>query len=318
MHALADTCLVGTLENELEKKQKQLDIPYYFSGVAPDTVSLTLRITTAEGTKVFKVDAEKSKRNISRSHISRSLHSVICEESPLSPDSLNLLWNQALGVVGIETQTSVHISVTDFHERISYSKSQGEDYAASVSSFALVAYVGSCCEVEVCGFMSYSFWQVILFHWYPFLWILVGVIALFSISYYVYRLAIRPPKVVIREVTQFVQSTDLTASAVYQLSPGFLFDSKRQLLMMGDKEVKLAPQSCVILKLFLDAPEYTLSDNQIIESVWSGDKTADIRRFSAASSHLSSLLRKQGLFIQFKRVGSMKYRLILLEEVNDQ
>lgn len=318
MRALADTCLVGTLENELEKKQKQLNIPYYFSGVAPDTVSLTLRITTAEGTKVFKVDAEKSKRNISRSHINRSLHSIVCEERPLSPDSLNLLWNQALIAVDIEAQTSVHISVTDFHERISYSKSQGEDYAASPSSFALVAYVGSCCEVEVCGFMSYSFWQVILFHCYPFIWILVGAITLLSISYYVYRLVNRPPKVVIREVTQFVQSTDLNASEVYELASGFLLDTKRQMLLLGEKGVKLAPQAYFILKLFLDAPEYTLSDNQIVESIWPEDKTADIRRFSTASSRLCAAFREQGLFIKFKRVGSMKYRLILSEDVKGQ
>lgn len=298
MCVVADTCFVNVLTSKLESKQKEMDIPYFVSCTS-DSISQEVRITTSEGTKTFKIDPVKSRRNVSRSSILRGLHSVICEESPLSPDTLNALWATALGANKISATTSVCISITDFHERVSYLMSR-DAVAAVSSSLAFTSYVGNRCEIEICGFLQYSLWQIIRFHWIPFLGLCMVTITLLPLLYYIYRLSRRP-----EEIEVMAEGVD-----IHRLCPGFRFDAKRQVLLKGDEVINFAPQSCVILRLFLDAAEHTLSDEEILNGVWPKDKTRSIRRFSVASSRLCSALKKQGFLIEFKRVDADHYRML--------
>lgn len=301
MRAVADSCFVNVLTSELDSKQKVMSIPY-FAACTSDSIPREIRITTAEGTKAFEIDPVKSRKNISRSAMVQDLHSVICEESPLSPDTLNTLWRITLGENKINAVTSVRISVTDFHERVSYLVSR-DTVAVVPSSLVFTSYAGNRCEIEICGFLQYSFWQVIWWHWMPFLTMLVTAMILFSLSFYIYRLTRCTKKIEV--MTEGV--------GIYRLCSGFQLDAKRQALLKGDEVINLAPQSCIILKLFLDAAEYTLSDDEILDGVWPKDKTRSIRRFSVASSRLCNALKEHGCLIEFKRVNTDQYRLILPE-----
>lgn len=319
MRAIGETCFINTLTAELEKKQKQLNIPFFSSGVCTDTLSSSIRIITNEGIKTFEVDSAKSRRNLSQALRMRSMHSFICEESPLSADSLNRSWFQSLLTQGVNVETSIRLSIMDLYENVSHSRNKGKSYAASASCLSFVTYVGDRCEIEVRGSMPYSFWQVVFYHGYPFLWILLGVIILFSILYYIYWLMRRPPKVklvtkeVTHEVIKFVKDVDLNEPECYRLFPNLVFDVKHQMLLEGDKKIKLPPQSCLILKLFLDAPCHTLTDEEIIKGIWPKAPGMDIHRFSMAYSRLCRLLAKHGFIIKFIRVESQHYRLILPE-----
>lgn len=319
MRILGERCFINTLTAELEKKQKQLNIPFSSLGIVTDTIPLTIRIITKEGIKTFKVDSVKSRRNLSQILKVRSIHSLICEESPLSADSLNRSWFQSLHTQGMNVETSVCLSIMDLYDNVSHSSSKGESYAASDSCLSFVIYVGDRCEIEVNGFMPCSFWQVVCYHRYPFLGILLGVITLFSILYYIYWLMRRPPKVklvtkeVTHEVIKFVKDVDLTEPECYRLFPNLFFDVKHQMLLVGDKKIKLPPQSCLILKLFLDAPSHTLTDEEILKGIWPKVPGTDIHRFSMAYSRLCRLLAKHGFIIKFRRVDSQHYRLILPE-----
>lgn len=303
MRAIGETCFINTLTAELEKKQKQLNIPFSSSGVLiADTTSFFVRITSAEGTKIFRVDEKKSTRNISKNSLVRGMHSFIWEENPLSPDSLNVLWLQSLVVHKVNAATSIRISVANLDEKASYYFSNGVNYADFPSSTMFVAYLGKRCEVEVCGFMHHTFVEVILHRWLPFLGL--GVVVSIFFFYVVYWLVSRFP-------AKFKDNPD-----IYQLRPGLLFDARLQIVLKGRKKRNIAPQSCLILKLFLDAPEHTLSYSEIIEGVWKEDKTATIRRFTVASSRLCNMLKKYDCPIDFKRVGTDRYRLIFLNDKN--
>lgn len=319
MRVISETCFRNVLTAELEKKQKQLNVPFFSSGVYTDTLSSSIRIITKEGIKTFEVDSVKSRRNLSQALRMRSMHSFICEESPLSADSLNRFWFQSLHTQGINVETSIRLSIIDLYENISHSWSKGEGDVASASCLSFILYVGDRCEIEVSGSILYSFWRVVFYHGYPFLWILLGVIILFSILYYIYWLMRRPPKIklvtkeVTHEVIKFVKEVDLNEPECYRLFPNLVFDVKHQMLLEGDKKIKLPPQSCLILKLFLDAPCHTLTDEEILKGVWSKDPGMDIHRFSMAYSRLCRLLAKHGIIIKFRRVDSQHYRLILPE-----
>lgn len=319
IRAISETCFRNALTAELEKKQKQLNMPFFSSGVGTDTLSSSIRIITKEGIKTFKVDSAKSRRNLSQIFKMRSIHSLICEESPLSADSLNRSWFQSLHRQGMNVETSIRLSIMDLYENVSHSRSKGEGYVASASCLSFVAYVGDRCEIEVNGFIPCSFGQVIFYHWCPFLWILLGVIILFPLLYYIYWLMRRPPKVelvtkeITHEVIKFVKDVDLNEPEFYQLFPNLVFDSKHQMLLDGDKKIKLPPQSCLILKLFLDAPCHTLTDEEILKGVWPKAPGMDIHRFSMAYSRLCRLLATHGFIIKFRRVDSQSYRLIVPE-----
>lgn len=301
MRAIGETCFMQTVNAELEKKQKLLNLPFSSYGVCTDTIPLTIRITTEKGTRKFRVDEQKSRKNVSRILTIRSIHSLVCEESPLSADSLAALWTQSLAAKEVNAEVSIRIAVTDFDGKATFFFSEGKSHEDFPSTLASVTYVGNRCEIEVCGFMYSSFKQIIFYHWYPFLWILLGAIVFSSLLYYVYRLMQRLVRV----------ETDAN---IYQLRPGLLFDTHQQILLRGKEKIRMAPQSSLILKLFLDAPEHTLSYKEIIEGVWKEDKSATIRRFTVASSKLCNVLEKYDCSIDFKRVGTECYRLIFMDD----
>lgn len=301
MRAISETCFRNVLTAELEKKQKQLNVPLSSSGVQiVDTTSFFVRITSAEGTKIFRVDEKKNTRNISKNSLVRGMHSLIWEENPLSPDSLNMLWLQSLVAHKVNATTSIRMSVINLDEKASYFFSNGVNYADFPSSTMFVAYAGNRCEVEVCGFLHHTFIGVILHKWSSFLGL--GVIVSIFFFYVVHWSASRFS-------VNFKDNPD-----IYELCPGLLFDARLQIMLKGRKKKSIAPQSCLILKLFLDAPEHILSYSEIIEGVWKEDKSATIRRFTVASSRLCNMLEKYDCPIDFKRVGTDRYRLIFLND----
>lgn len=317
MQAQAEELFVATLTSELHKKVVEADMPHFFI-THSDTIPLTICITTEQGKKVYKVDAVKSRKNISRNPRERSLHTIVCEENPLSADSLNRHWADTLRMQNIYARTAMRVSAVTLQDKTVVSTSPG--YV--VSSPRFVSYIGNRCEIEVSGCVAYSWWAVCLFDWFPFLWSGIGVLSAFFLLCFFYRLTHRPPKIevvkeeVVREVIKevpvpvCVKKTDNVSLKIYQLQPNLLFDAHKQVLVWNGVEKALAPQSCVILKTFLDATDYTLADTEILNSVW-GKQDASIKNFTAACARLRNSLSEVGYSVLFKRVGSNQYRMIV-------
>lgn len=317
MQAQAEGLFVATLTSELHKKVVDANL-FYSSLRRSDTIPLTICITTEQGEKVYKVDPTKSRKNISQNPVERSLHTIVCEENPLSADSLNRRWTDTLRIQNIYASTAMRVSAVTLQDKTLVSTSPG--YVASSPRF--VSYIGNRCEIEVTGCLAYSWWAVCLFDWFPFLWSGVGVLSAFFLLYLFYCLTHRPPKIevvkeeVIREVIKevpvpvCVKEPDNVNLKIYQLQPNLLFDAHKQVLMWNGVEKALAPQSCVILRTFLDATDYTLTDTEILYSVW-GKKDASIKTFTAACARLRNSLSEVGYSVLFKRVGSNQYRMIV-------
>lgn len=318
MQAQAEELFVATLKSELHKKVVEENLPYSFTA-SSDTIPLTICIRTEQGEKVYKVDPTKSRRNISQQSIERSLHTIVCEENPLSADSLNRRWADTLRTQNIYARTAMRVSAVTLQDKTVVSTSPG--YV--VSSPRFVSYIGNRCEIEVIGCVAYSWWAVCLFDWFPFLWSGIGVLSAFFLLCFFYRLTHRPPEIevvkeeVVREVIKevpvpvCVKEIDNVNLKIYQLQSNFLFDAHKQVLVWNGVEKALAPQSCIILRTFLDATDYTLTDTEILHSVW-GKKDTSIKTFTAACARLRNSLREVGYSVLFKRVGSNQYRMIVL------
>lgn len=91
VHQQAERLFVQILQEEIERKERNLNLFHLFSESSSDTLPLKICIITEEGKKEYEVDSLKSKKNISQNLRNRSIHSILCEKSHLLPDSIMYL-----------------------------------------------------------------------------------------------------------------------------------------------------------------------------------------------------------------------------------
>lgn len=318
MRTQAESTFVHTLKRELENKMEALNIPYSSFNMKSGTVPLIVYVTTESGKRMYKVDAEKSKKNISQSRLERSLQSVSLVESPLVADTLNQYWWNTLCDCRIYAKTAIRISVTDPDAKISYSGNSPQWKYASCQ-FTYLSYLGSRCEVEVMGYLKYTWWDACLYNWFPFFWNTIVTIVVFILLFYFFKLRNKSPKVefiekeILCEVVRYVKEVNGINSELYHLEDGLMFDSIKHLLIKGKEELKLSPTSSAILKLFLDAPEYTVTDDELIENIWEGISGATIQNFRSAAQRIYNTFGQVGFSVKFIRVGINKYTMVFAD-----
>ncbi len=186
MHIKAEKLFTQVLKDEMKKKGEELDLFYSFSGISSDTIPLTISIMTETGSRQYKVDAGKSRKNPSQISRERSLHSVICSEKQLSPMTLSQTWADSLQTRHILARVAIEIVTTDLENRILYRKSQTVNLSPELK---FVVYLGERCEIEVSGFLFYTWWSVCRYHFFPF-GMIVG-IALCLIVFLIYLFRVR-------------------------------------------------------------------------------------------------------------------------------
>ena len=165
MRIKAENLFTQVLKDEMKKKGEELDLFYSFSGISSDTVSLTVLIMIETGSRQYKVDVAKSRKNLSQISRERSLHSVICSEKQLSPMTLSQTWADSLQTQHILARVAIEIVTTDLENRTLYRKSQTVNLSPELK---FVVYLGERCEIEVSGFLFYTWWSVCRYHFFPF------------------------------------------------------------------------------------------------------------------------------------------------------
>lgn len=186
MHIKAEKLFTQVLKDEMKKKGEELDLFYSFSGISSDTIPLTISIMTETGSRQYKVDAGKSRKNLSQISRERSLHSVICSEKQLSPMTLSQTWADSLQTRHILARAAIQIVTTDLENNTLYKKSRTVNLSPELK---FVVYLGERCEIEVSGFLYYTWWSVCRYHFFPF-GMIVG-IALCLIVYLIYLFRVK-------------------------------------------------------------------------------------------------------------------------------
>ena len=186
MHIKAEKLFTQVLKDEMKKKGEELDLFYSFSGVSSDTIPLTISIMTETGSRQYKVDAGKSRKNLSQISRERSLHSVICSEKQLSPMTLGQTWADSLQAQHILARAAIQIVTTDLENNTLYKKSRTVSLSPKLK---FVVYLGERCEIEVSGLLFYTWWSVCRYHFFPF-GMIVG-IALCLIVYLIYLFRVK-------------------------------------------------------------------------------------------------------------------------------
>ena len=95
------------------------------------------------------------------------------------------------------------------------------------------------------------------------------------------------------------------------MSPKVTFDSYAKLLICGDQTIPLTSQACRLLDAFLNAPEYILTYEELLECLWK-DGSGGMVRLRVAISRLRIVLSVDPEITVFQR-DIDKYQLILPE-----
>lgn len=316
MRAQAESAFVQVLKQELEKKCKTLKTPYItYSRVGMDTIPQTVYISTANGKKKYDIDMEKSLLNLSHSFAERTKQSLCLADNPLSADTISQYWLNLLVDYRIFATVAVENCLTDLEGNVSCMESNRSKNLVS-SQFRFVSYIGNRCETEIIGKLKYTWWAVYFYYWYPFAAIVVVLSVVLSLIFYSFKLKNKPhpveyvEKEVIREKVYTVKEVGEKRPDLYSFNNDLLFDPRKQLLIYKGIEIKLSPQSVVILKYFLDAPDNTATGDELVRDIWGGNHGATINNFRSASQRIYIAFAQTNVSIKFVRVGINKYMMV--------
>lgn len=223
------------------------------------------------GERDFLIPYEKHIHNIEHSSEIRGIHSYLLHIQPLVADSLNRIWENLLTEMEFPGKTIVQTSLTDWSEHETYTYSDDSLYVSKSDSLVSY-YLGTRCEVGVTGYMYYPWWMVFTTKDKVLLCILViCCFLLFFIQEYIARVYrrffVKEVSVIIeKEVPIFV--VEESQAHIYRLEEEFHFDADSRKLYRADRYVELTPLPAKLLKGLLEAKDYRLSVNEIIELLW--------------------------------------------------
>ena len=262
---------------ELELQKRDTVFVFYKESVGYSNLSLnklpsdTIKLIGESGEREFVMSKEKYDNSLVKETLKRSILSILLEDYPLIPDTLNGIWDSLLVASDVSVNAYTRISVTDFLDNTSVAYSKG--VLESLPADSLVSYyLGERCEVEATGFVSYNWWRVLGAQEYFFLclpWIILILLYVF-VKKLVFRLVkgFRQHEPIVIEEDVPVIAVKPEKSYIYQLEEGVFFDTKCKVLRNAGKVTKLAPQVASLLKLFLESEECRLSTSEIDRALW--------------------------------------------------
>ena len=276
--------LVEALQIEVRKRS---DIPVdmltvnpakaqTFEENAPDSVTLISKY----GKKTYAIPREKFAHSLVKERKKRMLLSVLLEKYPVSVDTLNRNWDSLLLAKKIVADTYIRYSITDLQEYTTTTYSR--KYRQNPQADSLTpCYMGYRCEVEAAGFVLYRWWQMIDgWQWgllvLPWIGLCIFMFAYRRIISF-FKEKFKEKEVVIHEketiIEKEVHVTDVRAKTIdiYRFEDGTDFDPIKKILRNGDKEKKIAPQTSILLKLFLTSENQCLKEDEIYEAIWGGN-----------------------------------------------
>lgn len=259
-------------------------------GEYPDTIYMT----DARGRRAYRLDKEKSNKNITFDPRLRFLHSIYLSEHPLVLDSLYKNWEIHLEQQNLPTSTlALQLFVSDEDEHITSSIAPN-DFILEDATARFNITAGYRCEIELKGFFTPSFFY------------LIGIKGLlYSSIYWLFMISII---IALYNRKKNLKKIVIPASArIYQLDQNIFFDADQRKLVVGEEEISMNPQTAILLSHFLDSSDHILKDEEIINFFWS-EKSNNMPRLHNTIGRLRKVFENIPS-IEVQRYGSIGYRL---------
>lgn len=306
----AEEAFVRALEFEIQKRRDSTIL--FISADSPEMKTLenpyrsSVTVKSKYGTHDYEIPRVKFDNSLIKDTEKRMLLSYVLEKHPLNADTLNTSWHSLLIRKSIKANTGIRLSTIDLLKQTSVVCSPDSIKILEGDSL-LSRYLGFRCEVEATGFVSYSWWQA-LEVWPPIIILLLLWFCFFLLfSYYKQITLFLRRKFVKKETVVNIQEKTIVVerkmhleevveqTGLYELADGTILDSRKGLLINGEKTRQVQPQTTILLKLLLCAKDYRLTAEEINKNLWEGKGNssqihAAIHRLREVLKDVSSLI----------------------------
>lgn len=294
---------------ELELQKRDTVLVFYKESMGYSTFSLDepspgpLKIIDELGEREYMISEEKFNHSLVKEGLKRSVLSILLEDYPLFPDTLNKMWDSLLVAADIPVKTCTRVSVTDLQGRTSVAHSENISGLLSADSL-LSYYLGERCEVEATGFISYG-WYKAFSGWRYLVICLPWIIFAFlffsreKIIFILEKRFVKHKTITIKTIVPVI-AVKAKKSHIYQLEEAVFFDPEEKVLKSVELTKKLAPQVAYLLKLFLESEGYRLSTGKIDEALWPDGSGTQDRMYTVIQRLRKSLDGITHLFVDYE------------------
>lgn len=276
------------LKQELEKRG--VDKVYFaasgsFSLPADTGEYKVITLESKYGKREYVVPHFKFEHNIENNFQQRGLYSVILSKQPLDADALDAKWNRLLVDAGFGGKTGTRITVTDLLEQETCTYS---DYRYEKTDSLLSYYIGCRCEVEVTGYIHCSLWDV--FSWKDKM-LLSAIVFACLLLFYLDKYIRRSGRHLLarRMSVKTVKDVD---TRIYQLDDDLFFNPYTKELGNAETKTTLTAQMVILLQGFLDAKDYRLTIEEIMQLLWPEDTAVLASRVHSVIKRLREYIAK--------------------------
>lgn len=295
----ADKALEIAVDKELESRFSKLNMPYTFT---PSGFSdfKKLAITTEDGEIVYELDKEKEKDAITANVEKRTRQTfMLLEKQPIVSIHLDSIWRVELLNNKISAKTVICIKTPLDASDVNCSNS----HSFNDSKVQQVYYAGLVHEMEISSGFTCGLWAIIsngdLGSWRTYLIVFL----ILAFSFFIAQRRLFNKKTKLTSVT--LEEKDITyISGAFKIGDA-VFDSSRKKLIKGQEEIAITSQMRDLLNLFLNKPDYYLSEAEIIDELWGKPEIGSKNRLQKSISNLRKILSEHlsGITIEFKDPG---------------
>ena len=302
---MAKEAFIKALDQELKSRNFDNNNLFFFdikptlNAHIPDSVC----IQDSLGKHWYRLDPKKHCMNITDDVNLRFMHSITFDKNPIILDSLNNIWKKYLLKYDIPVKSALCITVMGRDSEINSKTTSHSEWCNSYNPM-FTTYIGYACEIEIIGYLHYSFGNIMYVE--TLLYLLLYVVFIFII-YKISIFAIVKFKSM-RQI-QVVQGIPCTPIHSYILYDNVLFYAEQRVIETNGNRRKMPLQACLLLELFLNSTDYIVTDAEIMNTLWP-DGSGHLKRVHKAVARLRTYLTTDSP-IRIERDNLDTYQLVI-------
>lgn len=233
----------------------------------PDTVIMM----TENGMHEYHLDEEKSNINITNDPRLRFLHSVFLSKHSLGVDSLYRMLQQCLESKKMFGTFALELFVIDENENLISS--------STIDTSTLGDFI-PCFDITIGYRNEYEIKGYIKLPWYK-----LTSIGDLIFSFLYWSMLIGLYVLIVCRRKKDINVLSPTPEHTYTIVQNVEFNFNQKKLLVGNNEIIMMPQTAVLFKSLLEAPDYMLTDEEIEKLFWS-NKSNNVPRLHNAIRRL--------------------------------
>lgn len=290
--------LLEAIEGELNAQYTALGLLEIGFKAHPDRKFEHCTVISGEGKKVKDIIVDKNKTIVTSNVNTRINHTVLAKKG-IDADACLSLWSKKLSEANIVSHHALQIHI---HADSDTVLACGDSTLFSpLYKNVNTIYAGLSNEIEVESFIRYS-WLTVLKN-ASIKMIVIGEFILLILLFVCFIYYLR------KQMEQSVSSVEGISQSIINLSNlRYVYASHE--FYVNDRKIQIRPQSASLLLLFLKAPSYSVTKDDIISCLWRPGDIGAEDRVRRVISDLRSLFRDESVKISIES-SENHYRLIV-------